>query len=156
AIFPACYFVMIGAGQTAFARHILPTLPFLCTGAAFLVTEAARALGGVKPVSIRTTTAAGLFAFVVALPSAWAAIQTDRLLARTDNRMSAAQWIRDRFPQRTTIYQSGSIYGQIQMTALEPQSVGRYPNVIFDDASAAFYSADGKKATLPDLIILTR
>jgi hypothetical protein len=31
---PVTYFVLIGAGQTAFARYILPTIPFLCLGGA--------------------------------------------------------------------------------------------------------------------------
>src|SRR5262245_43750907 len=41
---PVAYFALIGAGQTAFARYILPTIPFLCLGGAFLVTEVARAI----------------------------------------------------------------------------------------------------------------
>ena len=42
-IFPAAYYAFIGAGETAFARYIIPVVPFLCLAAAYPIVEAARA-----------------------------------------------------------------------------------------------------------------
>jgi 4-amino-4-deoxy-L-arabinose transferase-like glycosyltransferase len=42
ALFPVVYFAVIGGGQTAFARYVIPLVPFLCLSAA----HAAVALGG--------------------------------------------------------------------------------------------------------------
>jgi len=155
-MFPLAYFVLIGAGRTAFARHIVPTLPFLCMAAAFVTVEAATAISRwtYRPVPVAAVT--WVLAGLVAAPSAWSAIQTDRLLSRTDSRLLAAQWIRDQFPGGATFYQSGSIYGRVQMQTAGWQSSDRYPVLNFDDASAAFYKQDGSKATAPDLLIVTR
>ena len=126
---PVAYFALIGAGQSAFARYILPTIPFLCLGGALLVSELA---GTISRWSGRPAMAPALVATLAALtaaPSLWSAVQTNRLLARDDNRAIAAAWLRERFPQGASLYQTGSVYGHLQM---QPEGVvpdPRYPEV---------------------------
>ena len=94
-VFPLAYYALIGAGETAFARYIIPVVPFLCLAAAHTVVEATRAIARWS----RRPAAAPAFAWVVAAlaaaPSLASAIHTDLLLSRRDSRLLAADWIRD-------------------------------------------------------------
>jgi hypothetical protein len=146
ALLPCVYFVLIGVGQTAFARHIIPTLPFLCLGAAYLIADATK----LSPVL------AWSLAIIVAAPSAWSAVQSDRLLSRPDTRLLAADWIRERFRDGATIYQSGYIYAHVQMPMFDERLRGQYREVSFDEASRTFISADGVRAQAPDVIVRPR
>ena len=155
AMTPVAYFAIIGAGQTAFARYIIPTLPFLCIGAAYFTVEAAQAIGRSSRHPHATVALTGLLAALVAAPSAWSAIQSDRLLGRIDNRLLAAQWLHDQFRVGATIYQSGSVYGLVQMQTSDPEGGDRYPQVTFDENSARFYDAKGAATPPPELIVVT-
>jgi hypothetical protein len=112
---PLTYFALIGAGQTAFARYILPTIPFLCLAAAYLVVDIARVAGTLVSKPRAVTALIWIIAAPVAAPSLSAAIETDRLLARTDNRLLAAAWLRERFPAGASLFQTGSVYGHVQL-----------------------------------------
>jgi len=153
ALLPCVYFAIIGIGQTAFARHIIPTLPFLCLGAAYFTTEATRTIGRRVAQAPSALVLGWSMAVIVAAPSAWSAVQTDRLLSRTDSRVLAAAWIRQQFTGGATIYQSGSSYAHVQMPIFEDRSNGGYREVAFDDASGTFLAADGARTESPDLIV---
>jgi hypothetical protein len=93
---------------------------------------------------------------VIAGPSLWSAVQSDRLLARTDSRLLAAQWIHEQFPDGATMYQSGSTYGHVQMQTADAGSHDRYRELAFDEKSEAFYLTDGTPARGPELIVVQR
>jgi hypothetical protein len=151
ALLPVSYFALIGSGQTAFARYIIPIVPFLCLSAAYFAVETARAIGRRSTVPVATAALTWLFAAIVAAPAAWSAIQTDRLLSRDDTRLIAARWIHDRYRGGVTLYQSGSTYGHVQMQTADPNGTARYPDVLFNEESAVFYDA-GRPTTSPELI----
>ena len=119
AIFPVTYFAIIGSGQTTFARYIIPLIPFLCLSAAYFVVEVARAIGrlSLRPQVVPFLVCA--LAAGVAVPAAWSSIRLDELLSRTDNRLIAAEWIREQFPGGITLYQTASQYGHLQMQTAE-------------------------------------
>jgi Dolichyl-phosphate-mannose-protein mannosyltransferase len=152
ALFPVTYFAIIGAGQTAFARYIIPIVPFLCLSAAYLTVQSARALALRNP-RVSAPAMAWLLAALLAAPSAWTAARTDYLLAQTDSRLIAAEWIRASFPDRTTMYQTGSGYGHVQVATADPRAATGYPEVAFDER-AGFLDKDGRAAASPDLIIV--
>ena len=107
ALFPLTYWAVIGSGYTAFARYIMPAVPFLCLTAAYVVTEASRtmtALSG-RPNWSHATTCA--IALLVVAPSVWSVVQFNRLLSREDSRVVAAQWVRTRFPDGASIAEVG-------------------------------------------------
>ena len=125
---PVTYFALIGAGQSAFARYILPTIPFLCLAGALLVTELARIISRWSGRPAAAPMLAAIIAALTAAPSLWSAVETNRLLARDDNRVTAASWLRERFPQGASLYQTGSVYGHLQMReGIVPDP--RYPEV---------------------------
>src|SRR5439155_1279600 len=115
-VFPVAYYALIGAGETAFVRYILPVIPFLCLAAAHLVVEAARLLARAIRSPEAVPSVAWSLAIAAAAPSIAAAVRTDFLLARTDNRLIAADWIRQQYPAGVTMAQTGTVAGQVQMT----------------------------------------
>ncbi len=154
--FPVLYFALIGAGQTAFARYILPILPFMCLAAAYATIEAARWVStvGVRPLAVRPLTV--LLAGLIAAPSMWSVVQTNRLLSQQDNRLLAAEWIRSEFPGGATMLHTGSIYGQVQMRTVDPMAPTRYPEHIYDDAAGIFRSLDGTPAATPPQVVVVQ
>jgi hypothetical protein len=156
ALFPIVYFAVIGAGQTAFARYIIPVVPFLCLSAAHATVEIARWLAHRSRRPAWAPAFAWSLAVLVAAPSAWSTVRTDRLLSRTDNRLIAARWIHEQFAHGATMYQSGSGYGQIQLQTADPLTAGRYRETRFDEAAGVFRSADGRETAPPELIVLTQ
>jgi len=126
---PVSYFAVIGAGQSAFARYILPTIPFLCMSGAFLVTEIAHGIGRLSGKRAAAPALVAIIAALVAAPSFWSAIETDRLLERADNRLIAAAWLRDHFPAGASLFQTGSVFGHLQMQKEGLVPDPRYPEV---------------------------
>jgi 4-amino-4-deoxy-L-arabinose transferase-like glycosyltransferase len=141
---PVAYFALIGAGQTAFARYILPTIPFLCLGGAFLVTELARTISRWSSRPAAAPVLAIIIAALVAAPSLWSAIETDRLLQRVDNRLLAAAWLRENFQDGASLFQTGSSYGHLQM-----QKEGFVPDLRYSEVPI-----DATPA--PDIIVVLR
>ena len=103
--FPLIYYAVAGRGQTVFFRYMVPVVPFLCLGAAVVVAGIYSAIAGRN----RTLAIAAAAAILVAAaaPTAVKAIAHDRLLARTDSRVLAAQWITRRVPPGATILMTG-------------------------------------------------
>jgi 4-amino-4-deoxy-L-arabinose transferase-like glycosyltransferase len=154
ALFPVAYYVLIGSGQTAFARYIIPVVPFLCLAAAHFLVVAAGVFGRRLRRPAASPLIAWVFAAAVAAPSVMATVQTDRLLARTDNRLIAARWIRDRYPDGATIAQNGSFSGNVHMAAADPALAARYQSVDFHEPTGSFSTATSDKSSTPLLIIV--
>jgi dolichyl-phosphate-mannose-protein mannosyltransferase len=153
-VFPVIYFAFIGAGQTAFARYILPVVPFLCLAAAHFVVEIARGLA----LHLRRIDAAPAIAWIgaalIAAPSAMATIETDRLLARTDTRLIAAEWIHREYPHGVAMAQTGTVAGQVQMSTADEIGAARYRTVELDRASGTFAISEGGAASSPEIVVV--
>ena len=128
---PVVYFAVIGAGQTTFARYILPVVPFLCIASAYVTVETARAIAAWSGRPAPAPVIAWMLAALIAMPALLSSIQTDRLLARTDNRVIAAEWIRAHFPDGARIFHTGRIYAHVQLqSGFVPDP--HYPSVDYD------------------------
>lgn len=150
-VFPLTYFVLIGSGRTSFARYILPVVPFLCLSAAYATTELGRWLGRRTQASWVPAITWALAAVLV-LPSAWSAVQSDRLLSRTDTRLLAADWIAGRL-ESARIFQTGFIYVQVKMRTARAADLARYPELHLD-AAGAIVNATGRPEPLPDVVVV--
>jgi hypothetical protein len=155
ALFPLTYFVIIGMGRTAFARYIIPVLPFCCIAAGYAVTTLAMRLAARTQAAAALGAVAAGLAAMIALPAMTNAVRTDWLLAQTDNRLIAAEWIHRAFPHGASMYQSGSTYGHVQMRTAGYSIADRYPQFIFDEATGKFLTPDHASA-MPDLIVIQR
>jgi hypothetical protein len=151
-VFPVIYYALIGGGQTAFARYILPVIPFLCLAAAYLVVEVGRGLANAVGRSRAAAALAWCLGVAVSLPSLLATIQSDHLLAQQDSRLLAAEWILAHYPNGTTIAQTGTVAAQVQMAAVDATTAAKYGNVGLDRATGAFPASSG--AGMPQIVIV--
>lgn len=151
ASFPVLYFLAIGAGQSTFARYLLPVVPFLAVAAACGVCDLGeRASRWIAPAHAGVVIA--LLAALVATPSAVTAIQIDRLLSDTDTRVLAAESIATAFPCGATIHQNGFVYGHVQLPT--SGTGARYTPVTFDESGREFRADAAPTGTRPDLIVI--
>ncbi len=100
--FPVLYFIAIGRGHTAFYRYMLPVLPFLCIAAGAFLEAAHHKLG---------RTAALLIAGILAAPTAYRAVQADRLFLAGDTRQAMGEWIEGNVATNSEIVHAGAYTG---------------------------------------------
>lgn len=147
--FPVAYYVVAGSGHTAFARYIIPVLPFLAIGAAWFLVAAIR---GILPRRLSALEGPVIFvaACVFVFPSARNAVALDRILTRPDTRLAAARVLSRTIAPGSLVYHSGDPYGRVpfDMQGLE-LSVATCD---YDEAAGRF-TPDGAR---PDWIILQR
>ncbi len=134
--FPLAYYAYAGQSYSVFARYILPVIPFLCVTAAWTTVTALRT--ALVRVSGRTSglVMAGTAAALIA-PSAWSAVQLDRLLAAPDNRVVAARALADILRAEDRLYQSGASYGRVPVGL---NGVGAEPREVTFDADAGTFA----------------
>jgi hypothetical protein len=100
--FPILYFLVIGRGETAFYRYILPVVPFLCIAAGTLVARIARERG---------LAAGGVLALALAAPTAYSTARALHLLAAGDTRDAMGAWIEANVPTGATLVHAGAYTG---------------------------------------------
>jgi 4-amino-4-deoxy-L-arabinose transferase-like glycosyltransferase len=128
--FPAVYYLAIGPSRVVFFRYALPLVPFLCIGAGYAVGRLPRA-------------ASLALAGVLALSCVPDIVRSDRLLARTDTRVLAADWITSRIPGTATFYASGAFYGHVELPPrFAPAQIDARPDLIIVQQSPLMYSGD--------------
>ena len=110
--FPIAYYCVAGNSRWVFVRYVLPVVPFLCLLAAVAIVWTGRRVGATQSLT-RALVTVGL-TIAVLFPSASSLFQLNRLLARTDSRVVAAQWVHAHVPTGSLILQNGSIYGRVQ------------------------------------------
>jgi hypothetical protein len=146
--FPAFYYAISGSTHVVFARYMVPIVPFLCLAAALCVRTANEAIFRWLPRWARGVTLLVACALVL-YPSAARVIAFDRLLARPDTRVVAAEWFGPRLAEEESVYQTGSRYGQLQLG--KPRPVW-----LFDENRSAFFVNDDLTYEYPDWIVVQR
>jgi 4-amino-4-deoxy-L-arabinose transferase-like glycosyltransferase len=111
--FPLIYYAVAGRGYTVFTRYMTPVVPFICLGAGVLIASAARAVAG-RRRSIGWAVA-GVLVAACAIPTAVKSVQFDRVIARTDSRVLATNWLSQRIPPGASILLVCSSYGKPQL-----------------------------------------
>ena len=97
--FPVVYYAAIGISVLAYARYMVPLVPFLCLTAGVAVDRLANAAASrVKGHGV-SAIAAIVLVVAVGSPTAARTVAFDRLVARTDTRVLAARWIEAGIPQ---------------------------------------------------------
>lgn len=89
--FPILYYVLVGRGYTVFVRYVTPLVPFLCITAAVAVVAVVRRLARPWPAAVPAAMA--VLSVLVAAPSIQSSVDFDRLAARADTRLVAADWL---------------------------------------------------------------
>ena len=141
--FALATYLSLGNGRAVFFRYLLPLVPIICLFAAVAVRHGGTWIASKTGSSLGVTTAA-LIAIVAAPPlvnSVW----FDLLLARTDSRVMAADWLRQRSKPDETLYEEGGHYAAID---LGDAPLHRWS---FDPATGSFGDPGGR---MPDWLVL--
>jgi len=146
--FPLLFYAAMGISELVYPRWVVPLVPFVCLFAAVSIDRVAHL--GTHTLGRRLAAAvAVLLTVLVAAPSAARAVAFDRVIAETDTRVLAAEWIQDHFPRGATLYQTGVWYGFVQ-----PQPADEYPILGFDEVRNVF-TADGHRTDrTPDILVI--
>ena len=141
--FAGTFYVSIGSGRTVFFRYALPLLPVICLAAAVGV----RHVGGwlASRWRVPAPTAVGLLGALVIVPAAINCVWFDVLLARTDTRVLARQWLVAHARPGQTIYEAPDVYTLLDLRGMTLHSWR------FDPATESFLDADGR---VPDWLVL--
>ncbi|MBA2306085.1 MAG: phospholipid carrier-dependent glycosyltransferase [Acidobacteria bacterium] len=141
--FAAGFYLVIGSGYTVFFRYILPLVPLACLSAAVGVSHAgtwlASRLGG------RQVVVTGALILVTAGPALVHCVWFDLLLARTDTRVLAGQWLESRLQPEDSLHDAGSNYTQLDLWR------AGFHRWFYDPAANSFGDPDGRT---PDWLVL--
>jgi hypothetical protein len=161
--FPVLYYLGMGSGRTVFMRHMTPLVPFAALLAAFATDRVATLLDArLKPRApyflqpraphpeppdgargfsraIASAVLVTLLAIAISFDSARRSVALDRLLSEPDSRAVAAAFIKSRyFPRGASVFQNGSIYGQVPLV---PEGIyhvtplDRFPELVIVQSS---------------------
>jgi len=144
AAFAGAFFAGIGSGQTVFFRYVLPLVPVACLSAAIAARHGGAWLAARARLPVGVTT--GLLAAAIAAPSILNAVRLDVLLARTDTRVLAADWLAPRLHPDDTLHDAGGDYARLDFGGTP------FHDWRFDAATGSFGDAAGRT---PDWIVLS-
>jgi hypothetical protein len=141
--FALAFFGVLGGGRTVFFRYVLPLVPLLVIPAALATDRAAHAVaarwGLTHRVSIVT---------LALLVGGWGLVNCiwfDVLMARTDSRVLAAQWLAPQVTPSHAIYDSGGDYTRLRLVDVS------YHPWWFDSGTQSFGHPTGG---IPDWMVL--
>ncbi len=152
AAFAAAYYAAIGSGYTVFFRYVMPLVPIVCLFAAIatkyaadLLTRSRRSVA--EHSSARTVSLLVLVALIafVAGPSTLTSVRMDLVLARTDTRVIAADWLGPQLRPEDTLHDAGGDYARLDLRDR------RYHEWRFDPATQSFGHPEG---LTPDWIVI--
>jgi hypothetical protein len=107
------FYAAIGSGRTVFFRYVLPLVPILCLLAAVAIRHASHWITSRTRLSQPAATA--ILTAVIAAPALVNAVWFDVLLARTDSRVIAAEWLAPRLKAGDSLYDSGGAYAKLDL-----------------------------------------
>jgi 4-amino-4-deoxy-L-arabinose transferase-like glycosyltransferase len=120
-VFPCVFYIATGKGRTVFLRYMIPVLPFMCIASATYVVHVHHILAK----SLVRSTVLPILVIIIAGHSLYYSFLFDSLISKADNRVIAEEWISQYIPPDSSIYQSGSLFGRVQLKpsieALEEQ-----------------------------------
>jgi hypothetical protein len=139
--FAVPFYLAIGSGRTVFFRYILPLVPLLCLTAALTV----RAIAASTPrLRTRPHLMTAVLAAATALVPLVNSVRLDRLLARTDSRVLAAEWLMPRLRPEHTLHDAGGDYTKLDLGR------ARFHEWRYDAGTRSFGAGDA----VPDWIVL--
>lgn len=113
AAFAVPFFLAVGSGRTVFFRYVLPLLPLACVAAAIAIRALADRVA--PAIGARAAVATAVVAVAIAAVPLRTSITLDRLLARTDTRVLAAEWLGERLRADDTLYDAGGAYAKLEL-----------------------------------------
>ena len=143
--FAAAFYLAIGSGYTVFFRYVLPLVPIACVLAAVAIDSGSRWLA--RHARIAPGAAFALLAGLTIAPSLANCVWFDVLLARTDTRVLAGEWLRGRLREGDTVHDAGGDYARLELGRT------RYHHWLYDPVTNSFGHPEGHT---PDWLVLTQ
>ena len=129
---------VLGTGRTVFFRYVMPLVPVACVfagiTAAGLGDVFSRRRGAVAGAGLPTLIAV----LVIGAPSLVSSAWMDVLLARTDSRIVAGQWLRGQLRPEHSVYDAGGTYVRLDLRGAD------YHQWIYDPRTQSFGDPDGR------------
>lgn len=111
--FAVTFYTAIGSGYTVFFRYVLPLVPLVCLLAALGVAYSSGWLA--RRVPMPRPAALALLAAMTLTPGLVYSVWFDLLLARTDTRVLAGDWLTTRLQPGDTLYDAGGRYTRLDL-----------------------------------------
>ena len=111
--FAVSFYLAVGSGYTVFFRYVLPLVPLICLLAAFGVLATSTLL--VERADIAYARALTLVCALSLGPGLVYSVWFDVLLARTDTRVIAGEWLAPRLTDGATLHDSGGLYTKLDL-----------------------------------------
>ncbi len=111
--FAAAFYFVVGSGYTVFFRYVLPLIPLICLLAAVGVDAAAKWLA--RHTQLADGRALALVGALAIVPGLVYAVWFDVLLARTDTRVLAGEWLTPRLSPGATLHDAGGRYTRLDL-----------------------------------------
>ena len=143
-VFALAFFLAIGSGRTVFFRYILPLVPVACLAAAVALRSAAGSLERLLPVRYASVATGVIVALVAGVPLV-NSVRMDALLARTDSRVLASEWLVPQLRPQHTLHDAGSDYTRLDLGRAQ------FHDWRYDPYARSFGAPAG---SLPDWIVL--
>ena len=110
--FAVPFYITVGSGYTVFFRYVLPLIPLICLLAAFGAVVLSRWLSRAGLTGARALAVA----FVLTVgPGFVYSVWFDALLARTDTRVLAGDWLTPRLTPGATLHDAGGKYTKLDI-----------------------------------------
>jgi len=135
--FPLSYYLVIGKGYTVPLRYMMPMIPFACIAAAIFVIFISNRIVNNLEITFLEKPIILFLATLIIFQSAYRMTQFNGLLAKRDNRLIVAEWVNENIPENSSIYQAGSVYGNLQY-----QPTYLDGNLIFHQSSESLKSLE--------------
>jgi 4-amino-4-deoxy-L-arabinose transferase-like glycosyltransferase len=132
AAFAVPFYLTLGSGYTVFFRYVLPLIPLIALCAAVGVDAASRWLA--RHTQMGATRALAVIAMVAMGPGLVYSVWFDVLLARTDTRVIAGDWLTPRLLPAATVHDAGGSYTQLDLwrSQIDRRAYDRDRNVFVD------------------------
>jgi len=140
--FVAAQYAVIGSGRTVFFRYVLPLVPLVCAFAAVGVMRIGAWCGSY--IRVRHSAVVTVVTATIAMPPAVNCVWFDRVLARTDTRVMAADWLSLHANTAESLGEAPNEYARLELGDI----VHRW---YVDGSNGSFRNAGGR---VPDWLVL--
>ena len=110
--FAVPFYMTVGSGYTVFFRYVLPLIPLICLLAAFGAVVLSRWLARAGLTEVRALAVACV---LTVGPGLVYSVWFDALLARTDTRVLAGEWLTPRLQSGATLHDAGGKYSKLDI-----------------------------------------
>jgi hypothetical protein len=136
--FALSFLAVLGSGRTVFFRYVMPLVPVACLFAAFTASTLGDLVARWRRADAAPSLATLGVALAIGAPSLASSAWMDVLLAKTDSRILAGEWLRRQLRPEHSVYDAGLTYVRLDLRSAD------YHAWIYDPRTESFGDPDGR------------